>query len=370
MPKVETSSIKKDLYRRDFTINTLAVRLNSEGYGDLIDYFGGQRDIRDRVVRVLHNLSFVEDPTRAYRAVRFAERFRFRISKHTENLIKSALKLNLFDKLSGARLYDELLLTFNETEPVMALKHLSRYKLLGIIHTDLKFSQNLERILNDVHETLVWYDLLFLGDEPNRPLMYLMALFSELDEAEISSALTRLSTPEREKDKIMVRIGRSRQTMKNLFRDDPVSIYRVLNGLDLETLLYTMALCRDKRRQKAISKYLVDLRGIENAIKGDDLKKLSIPPGPVYAEILDRVLEEKLRGNLASKNEEIEFVKKIYKVPKKTAQKRLNAKKGTAKKKTKKSSKSKKIMAKKKVKEKSVKKTTGKKKIAAKKKKK
>jgi len=97
---VELSSIKKDLYRRDFTINTLAVRLNRDRYGELIDFFGGLRDIKERTLRILHNLSFVEDPTRVFRAIRFEQRFDFLISKHTQNLIRSAVNLKLFNKLS------------------------------------------------------------------------------------------------------------------------------------------------------------------------------------------------------------------------------------------------------------------------------
>lgn len=122
LPKVETSSIKKDLYRRDFTINTLAVKLNLKDFGLLIDFFGGQRDLREKTIRVLHNLSFVEDPTRAFRAIRFSERFGFKISKHTENLIKSTIEMKLFDMLSGPRLYEELLISFKETEPIKTLK--------------------------------------------------------------------------------------------------------------------------------------------------------------------------------------------------------------------------------------------------------
>ncbi|MGE5893908.1 MAG: CBS domain-containing protein, partial [bacterium] len=166
LPKVEMSSIKKDLYRRDFTINTLAVELNPDGYGRLIDFFGGQRDIKERIIRVLHNLSFIEDPTRAFRAVRFSERFGFRISKHTVNLMRSALKLNLFDRLSGSRLYDELLLTFDETEPVKALKRLSTYALLEVIHPNLQFSEKIEESLSAVHEIFAWYSLLFTEERP------------------------------------------------------------------------------------------------------------------------------------------------------------------------------------------------------------
>ncbi|MDZ4383153.1 MAG: CBS domain-containing protein, partial [Thermodesulfovibrionia bacterium] len=83
LPKVEMSSIKKDLYRRDFTINTLAIKLNPENFGQLIDFFGGQRDLKEKTIKILHNLSFIEDPTRAFRAIRFSERFGFKLSKHT-----------------------------------------------------------------------------------------------------------------------------------------------------------------------------------------------------------------------------------------------------------------------------------------------
>jgi tRNA nucleotidyltransferase (CCA-adding enzyme) len=89
-PTVETSSLKMDLFRRDFTINTLAIRLNSRNYGDLIDYFGAQKDIKERVIRVLHNLSFVEDPTRVFRAIRFEQRFGLKIGRLTLSLIRSS----------------------------------------------------------------------------------------------------------------------------------------------------------------------------------------------------------------------------------------------------------------------------------------
>ena len=101
LPTIELSSIKKDLYRRDFTINTLAVRLNKNRYGELIDFFSGLRDIKERTIRVLHSLSFVEDPTRVLRAIRFEQRFDFRLSKHTQSLVKSAVNMKLFDRLSG-----------------------------------------------------------------------------------------------------------------------------------------------------------------------------------------------------------------------------------------------------------------------------
>jgi tRNA nucleotidyltransferase (CCA-adding enzyme) len=137
LPTVELSSIKKDLYRRDFTINTLAVRLQKKRFGELIDFFGGLRDIKEKTIRVLHNLSFVEDPTRVLRAVRFEQRFDFRISKHTQNMIKTAVAMRLFDRLTGERIYTELVLMFAEAEPIKGLKRMKELDLLKFIHLSL-----------------------------------------------------------------------------------------------------------------------------------------------------------------------------------------------------------------------------------------
>ncbi len=105
LPIVEFGSLKMDLYRRDFTINTLAISLGPDEFGHLIDFFGGQRDIKEKVVRVLHSLSFVEDPTRILRAIRFEQRFGFRIGKQTASLIRNAVQMGLIEKLWGHRFF-------------------------------------------------------------------------------------------------------------------------------------------------------------------------------------------------------------------------------------------------------------------------
>ncbi|NIT03462.1 polya polymerase, partial [Candidatus Saccharibacteria bacterium] len=195
LPTVKMSSIKKDLYRRDFTINTLAVRLNPRQFGQLVDFFGGQRDLKDRTIRVLHNLSFVEDPTRAYRAVRFAERFGFKLSKQTKDLIKSSLKMDLFSKLSGSRLLDELVLTFREAEPFRVIKRYADFGLLEVIHKGLVLTDELEALLSAVHDTHLWFGLSFQGEVPNFTATYLMALVSQLKDEQKEEALERLDVP-------------------------------------------------------------------------------------------------------------------------------------------------------------------------------
>ena len=312
LPKVETSSIKKDLYRRDFTINTLAVKLNLKDFGLLIDFFGGQRDLREKIIRVIHNLSFIEDPTRAFRAIRFSERFGFKLSKHTETLIKSTLKLDLFSRLSGARVYEELLLAFSESEPVKTLKTLSEFGLLKVIHPGLLFNNESESALQSMFETLAWFNLLFLEESPDRGALYLMALLSTLKEKERNTAVERLAPPPRVREMITKGIAQSRDILNKLPSNDPAGLYHVLNGVNLEILLFSMSQSKSKQKQKAISQYLIELRKITPTLKGKDLQRIGIKPGPLYSKVFSELLDEKLSGRLKTKEDEERFVTEKY----------------------------------------------------------
>ncbi|HMK60076.1 MAG TPA: CBS domain-containing protein [Dissulfurispiraceae bacterium] len=310
LPKVETSSLKRDLYRRDFTINTLAVRINHKDFGHLIDFFGGQRDLKDKVIRVLHNLSFVEDPTRAFRAIRFSERFGFKITKHTENLIKLAVRMNIFDKLSGTRLYDELTLIFSETDPIKSLKRLADYDLTQLIHPKLKFSSELEAIMESVHDVISWFDLLFLNEKHDKELLYILALLHGLSRDERGAALERLVVPDKTRDFIIRVFNAAQKIARNLIPGNPVMIYHLLIDCEIEALLFSMASLQDNEKKKAISQYLLELRTIKPLINGEDLKSLGVQPGPLYSKIFGEVLNEKLVKKLPTKQDEIEFVRK------------------------------------------------------------
>ena len=311
LPKVETSSIKKDLYRRDFTINTLAIKLNPQDFGLLIDFFGGQRDLREKTVRILHNLSFIEDPTRAFRAVRFSERFGFRISKHTENLIKLAVKMNLFEMLSGARLYEELLLLFRETEPGKTLKRLSDLGLLKVIYPTLVFNEELDATMKSMHETFSWFNLLFLEEKTDRGILFLIAMLTGLKDEEVKATVDRLSPPPKIRDLIIRGIPLAREVLKKLPLNEPVETYNLLSKLKIETILLAMAISKERKKQKVISQYLTELRKVKTILSGDDLKQMGIKPGPLYSRILKELLEERLRGHLTSREDEEKFVQAL-----------------------------------------------------------
>lgn len=315
LPKVETSSIKKDLYRRDFTINTLAIKLNPENFGQLLDFFGGQRDLREKTIRILHNLSFIEDPTRAFRAIRFSERFGFKLSKHTKNLIKTAVRINLFDKLSGSRLYDELNLLFLETEPLKAIKRLSGLDLLKFIHPRLVITETLEKTFEDIQETFVWFKLLFLEEELNKAHLFLMALFEGLKTTqEREKALQRLFVPPHARREILEGIEQSKTVLLKLQSalQKEKNVYYTLQPLSLPTILFTIAKAKDKRQKKAISLYLTTLRKIKPSLTGKDLKAIGYGPGPLFNKILKAILEARLEGRIKSREEEIRFVKEKF----------------------------------------------------------
>lgn len=313
LPKVEISSIKKDLYRRDFTINTLAVKLNPDNFGQILDFFGGQRDLREKTIRILHNLSFIEDPTRAFRAIRFSERFGFKISKHTKNLIKTAVKINLFDKLSGSRLYDELNLLFFETEPLKAIVGLSELDLLKFIHPHLTLTSALEETFEAIQETFAWFELLFIEDELSKSHLFLMALFEGLKTQECEKALQRLSVPTRARKEILVGIKQSKTTLLKLKMSmKEKDIYYTLKPLSLLTILFAIAKAKDKEQKKAISLYLTTLRKIKASLTGKDLKAMGYNPGPLFNKILKAILEVRLEGKVKSREEEVRFVKEKF----------------------------------------------------------
>ncbi len=315
LPTVAVSSIKRDLQRRDFTINALAVKLNPRDFGALVDFFGGRRDLREKTIRVLHDLSFIEDPTRAFRAVRFAVRFGFDLSTHTEELLKSTLEMGLFERLSGSRLYEEMLLIFRETEPVLAIKKLQEYGLLKVLHPALKDDDAaLAGTFQAVHDALLWFGLSFADEVPDKPALYLMALLSGLDEKEIVSALRRLSASGRASAVVEGGISKAKDLLVNRLPpgkalEDPVRIYDAMRALSLESLLLAMSLASADEQKRAVTRYLLELRKIKPLLTGKDLVEMGLAPGPLFSKIFTALLHEKLKGNLESREDEARFVR-------------------------------------------------------------
>src|SRR3990172_9175080 len=314
MPTVELSSIKKDLYRRDFTINTLAVRLNRKRFGELIDFFGGLRDIKEKTIRILHNLSFIEDPTRVFRAIRFEQRFDFQISKHTLNLIKTSVNMKLFNRLSGERIYAELMLMFSEAEPLKALTRMAGLDLLKFIHPGIRITTDVEKLCIGIGETLTWFRLLYLDITIERWFLYFLGFLDRLKDEAVEETLERLAVPRKVRDRVRTARTGDRDVLYEFYRSPDLassSVYDLLRPLEGETVLLMMAKAKQEAAKKYVSLYLTRLRNVKVTLSGDDLKNMSIPPGPRYKSILSRLLDAKLDGKVKNRDEEIAFVRKM-----------------------------------------------------------
>jgi tRNA nucleotidyltransferase (CCA-adding enzyme) len=310
LPTVEMSSIKLDLFRRDFTINTMAICLNPEKFGVLIDFFSAQRDIKEKTIRVLHNLSFVEDPTRIFRAIRFEQRFGFTIGKMTSGLINNAVKMNFFKKLSGRRVFGEISLILEEDNPVPAIQRLAEYRLLAAVHPAIRINQSMLATLDSVREVLSWYDLLFLEKRYMKWAVYLLALINRCDQPTTIEICNNFELSRKHQFLFTSERFEAVAALSLIKRDSPVKnsvLYEHLKPFRTELVLFIMALANNDEVKKQISHYILQLQTVGPLIKGDDLRQLGVPSGPLYSKIIKAVLHARLDGNVTTKKDEMEF---------------------------------------------------------------
>jgi tRNA nucleotidyltransferase (CCA-adding enzyme) len=312
LPTVQLSSIKMDLYRRDFTINALAVQLNPARFGALIDPFRAQRDIKEKFINVLHSLSFVEDPTRLLRAVRFERRFNFRTSQQTERLIKNALALDMLDKLSGSRLFNELKHVFDEKDVPACIRRMESWNLLRMIHPVLKLNPAKDILVASIDEVLAWYRLLYKHPLPRAWVVFLLGLCTGAKYPDVSDLLDRLAFIERAKSDFLSLRENCRKTLERLTsmqKNGPLPMSRIhetLNNLELEGLLFLMARYGQGHGvNQDISIYLTKLREVKPDVTGADLVIMGETPGPLFGETLRHVLAAKLDGTVVSREEQL-----------------------------------------------------------------
>ncbi|MBI3755461.1 MAG: CCA tRNA nucleotidyltransferase, partial [Deltaproteobacteria bacterium] len=323
LPTVELSSLKLDLYRRDFTINTLAAVLNPRNFGELIDFFGAQRDIKEKAIRVLHNLSFVEDPTRLLRAIRFEQRYGFTMAKHTQSLIKNAVKLNLLQRISGERFLNELKAIFEEENFLSAVNRIKEFNLVKYIHPAINLNEEEMAILERARDVLTWYKLLYMEDKIEDWLVLFLAISDQLKDDEILEVGKRLSIIGKYRMNVLIARADARKALNMLqLKLTPVSfkqgkilknsdVYKMLKPLPIENILHIMAKTVSSNTKKAISNYITHLKACKPLLHGDDLKRLGVPEGPLYSEILSLLLEKRLDEKIKTKADEEKMVKEI-----------------------------------------------------------
>lgn len=301
LPEVETSSIKQDLHRRDFTINTLAICLDPDRYGQLLDPFGGEADLQRGLIRVLHNLSFIEDPTRILRAARFEQRFGFKIEPRTARLIGDALEM--FARVSGERIRHEFNLIFHENEPEKVFARAHALGALTAIFPALDFTDWHARKFVQAREMYA---------HPSE-VMYLGLLVYHLTPAQLKEFSTRLRLPNADiatlkqlltlRDQVEPQLG-----VEEIARS---AIYRLLEGY-ADTALDIFSVTTDNERvRERVALFRSELRAIAPTVTGDDLKRMGVRPGPVYRDILARLRAARLDGEIVTREEEEALVRQI-----------------------------------------------------------
>ncbi len=319
MPTVELSSIKLDLYRRDFTINAMAIQLNLEKFGTLIDFFNSQNDLKQKSVKVLHNLSFVEDPSRIFRAVRFETRMEFQISPHTKRLISNAVSMKLFGKSEDPRFLSELKIIFAEENPLPAIQRLAEFGLFQFLWPDLRPHCEIDRrfmhILTQTQLAISWFRLLYL-DEPCRNwVVYLLAIMSRSGLNELSAFCKRFSEKAKMSEYLLDQKDRADKAVDQLSRNNNhknSKIVACFEEIKIEGLLYIMAISRKNHVKKAVSLYVTTLRHREAALSGNDLMAMGYKPGPQFKKILTYLRNIQLDNLVQGPEEAATFVKKKF----------------------------------------------------------
>lgn len=290
LPTVASGTIEDDLRRRDFTINAMAIRLDGAHFGELQDDLHGRHDLQNGWIRVLHPRSFIDDPTRMYRAIRYEVRYGFRLVEDTLALIPEARPF--VEKLSPHRIRHELDLTLDEPNAVMMLKRLDELELLKCIHPALgNFNQSTlatVKLDNPVLQTrnsrwLLW--LMHLTDQEIEFINERLHFKSDLLKMLHSAALLETNLP----------------ALRGL---KPSEIVALLEGYSIKALeVFSIAL-QDEEQKNILNKYLSQWWGVKPKTTGHDLKKRGIPPGPKYNEILRRLRAAWLDGEVKTDEEE------------------------------------------------------------------
>lgn len=290
LPTVKMGSVDDDIRRRDFTINTLAIRLDGPHFGHLRDDLDGLDDLKNGIVRALHKNSFVDDPTRMYRAVRYAERYGFKIADETLALIPEAR--GLIARLSAQRIRHELDLILEEWKAASMLARLAELELLEPIHPDLKFDPSMRERLENLHtyrglQHLSPWNITRGEQINNSDLGWLLWLMS-LSEEQVSALNERLHFT----SNLLASLFAVSMMFRNLSSFaglKPSECVERLESFPVNAVEAVGYVAKDPRVKERFDEYISKWRYIKPHTTGDHLKSLGIEPGPRYAVILRRL---------------------------------------------------------------------------------
>ncbi len=310
LPGVEMGSIKQDLARRDFTINSLALSLNKNDFGSILDFFGGRKDIIAKRIKVLHKLSFIEDPTRIFRAVRFEQRFGFKMDSQTEKLAISAIEMNIVSELIGIRIRDELISILSEEKPWGALKRLYELGALKKIGINRELTgEHIHYIEKVLKKHLVLEDLLGKKIEKWRLIITIILMGNSTNS--VKQWCFKMKIKNKDSSVIIESIKKFESTRKNLSEriESNSILFKLIHNLPHELLAIIAS--ESRAHYSNIERYLKKLSNIRLEITGEDLKDSGYRPSREFKLVLEKLMELKLDGKLKTREDELALAKEI-----------------------------------------------------------
>ena len=314
LPEVISGRLQDDLKRRDFTFNAMAVSINRDNFGELIDFFQGRKDLLEKKIRILHNLSFIDDPTRILRAIRFEQRFNFRMERNALARLKEAVQGNMLKKVQPQRLRDELILLLKEERPIKQIKRLQQLAGFGFIHPRLSLSGKGYNLLHLLENQIAWFKKQGLRQRQiDTWLVYFIGLIDSLGAPAAKSICRRFAFTKEETKSILSSQRVTLALIRQLSRKKipPARIFALLEPLSDEAILLAKAKSYQTNAAKNIRDFLKVYSGMRIDVCGEDLRKLGITPGPDYRKILKKILEAKLNAKVKTREEELALIRKI-----------------------------------------------------------
>lgn len=306
LPKVKPASLKDDLLRRDFTINAMAISLNKSDYGKLVDYYCGEKDLKNGLIRILHDNSFMDDPTRIFRAIRFEQRFSFKLEVHTLKLAKEAIGKNAFRLVNPHRLREELVLILKEHSPARCIKRLCGLKILFPMGIAVRLDKKDFRIFAEIERAISFYKNKFKRHRQLEEwLIYLMAVLRSEKRYETAKFLDTFGFRKGEKIRILALYDNMDKVNQLNTKVLPHAIYKTLNPLSFENIIFFYAYYRERTIRKHIEIFLDKLIGIHLKLKGEDLRRLGFKPPTLYGKLFEKLLYAKIDKGFKTLEEEI-----------------------------------------------------------------
>jgi len=304
IPIVEKASLKEDLARRDFTINAIALNILPKRFGEIHDFYGGYSDLANRKIRVLHSMSFIEDPSRILRAVKYMVKLGFSLSEDTEYLLRKALELNVLKSKHSQRILNELNELFVLDKASEAIKIMEKLGILENIFGIKKISSRTYDRISRAQDYSQKYNI-----KEDFSLILLTILLEGHTKQQKEKILNYLSLRRSSIASFMNSTSLITKFHKNFYKIPEEELFFILRSTkEYVSIAY---LTKATGNEKAFIKdYFEKLRPIRIETKGTDLIRLGIKEGPVFRQIFDELLKLKIKGKIKNKHDEITYISK------------------------------------------------------------